>query len=457
MGKRIAAWSVVLLLLAVVTSAAGTICIYTGQAQLLDVRGLKRTAISDPAVVEVVVVSDSQLLLNGKKPGEATLHLWDVQGLATYSIQVKDDTKTLAQRAQAALGGGGVTVEAADGALILRGAVGTEADAQRLFEAAAVFYPRVINLLTVGGGGWIQLSDLEEALANPQIKVHPLGDTLILEGVAADYKERERAEKLAKSAAPKVLNLLTIPSRGQVLLQVQAVELSRQGAKKLGIELYGSSPGGALEFGMQTFSYLPGGPFIELSAFLAQVQAMEESGDAKILAQPSLLVEDGKEATFLAGGEIPVGVPQEDKITIYWKEYGVKLKMLPNLLGDGKLSIELEPEVSTLDWENGIKIDGAILPGLKTRRTQTKVTMTPGATLIISGLLYQEEVEKLNKVPLLGDIPILGALFRSRQFQTRQSELVFLVTPTIVPAGSSPTPFELLEPKKIFLPGEAGR
>lgn len=457
MRKRIAALCLLLILGILGASAAGTISIYTGQSQLLEVKGLRRTALSDPAIAEIVVVSDSQLLINGKKAGEATVHVWGASGLATYSLKVKDDTHSLARRAQEALGESGVKIQGLDGALVIRGTVATQEDAQRLVEATRVFYPKVINLLSVGGGDGIAVSDLEEALGDPRIKVHTLGDTLVLEGEVANISERERAERLAKAAAPNVLNLLGVGSQAQVLLQVQAVELSRQGARKLGIELFGSAPGGALEVGVQTFSYLPGGPFVELSAFLAQVQALEESGDAKVLAQPSLLVENGKEATFLAGGEIPVGVPQQDQVTIYWKEYGVKLKMLPILIGNGNLSIELEPEVSTLDWENGIKLNGAILPGLKTRRTQTQVSMSAGSTLIISGLLYQEEVEKISKLPILGDLPILGALFRSRQFQTRQSELVFLVTPTIVPRDSSPTATELLEPKGVYLPGEEER
>lgn len=457
MRSRIAALTSILILLTMV-SVAETISIFTGQSQLLTTRSLKRTAISDPAVCEVIVISDTQLLINGKRPGEASLHLWDGRGLSSYKVKVADDTQSLAKKAQAAIGGSGILIEPADGALIIRGTVATGDDAKRLIEATKVFYPHVISFLTVGGGSWIQLSDLEEALANPKIRVHSLGETLVLEGQVASYQERERAEKLAQYAASKVLNLLVVPSRsGQVLLQVQAVELSRQGAQKLGIELYGSTASGAMEVGTQTFSYLPGGPFVELSAFLAQIQALEESGDAKILAQPSLLVEAGQEATFLAGGEIPVGVPEQDKVTVFWKEYGVKLKMLPQIIGEDQLSIALEPEVSTLDWENGIKLNGALLPGLKTRRTQTKVSMSPGSTLVISGLLYQEEVEKINKVPLLGDIPILGLLFRSRAYQMRQSELVFLVTPTIVAGGSSPTVGELLESKEVRLPGEAVR
>ncbi|HKR58780.1 MAG TPA: hypothetical protein VJS64_03530, partial [Pyrinomonadaceae bacterium] len=154
------------------------------------------------------------------------------------------------------------------------------------------------------------------------------------------------------------------------------------------------------------------------------------------LAEPNLIAMDGQEASFLAGGEFPVPIVQggSDKTTvsIIFKEYGVRLNFKPTIIDEDHIRLELEPEVSTIDFANGVKFDGFLIPALKTRRAKTGVELRDGQSFALAGLLDNSEIKSLSKVPVLGDIPVLGSLFRSKSFQKNETELMFIVTAMLV-------------------------
>jgi pilus assembly protein CpaC len=145
---------------------------------------------------------------------------------------------------------------------------------------------------------------------------------------------------------------------------------------------------------------------------------------------------DGQQASFLAGGEFPVPVVQSDgtrtSVTIVWKEYGIRLNFKPTIIDEDHIRLELEPEVSTIDFSNGVKFDGFVIPGLKTRRAKTGVELRDGQSFALAGLMDNSEIKSLSKVPVIGDIPILGALFRSKSYQKNETELMFIVTAQLV-------------------------
>jgi pilus assembly protein CpaC len=175
----------------------------------------------------------------------------------------------------------------------------------------------------------------------------------------------------------------------------------------------------------------------------AFIDAMKEEGLVEILAKPTLIALSGQSASFLAGGEFPVPIPSRDGISIDWKNFGVGLNFTPTVLDEGTISMHVAPEVSELDYTTAINLAGYVVPGLTTRRTSTVVELKDGQSFAIAGLLKNNVREKIQKFPLLGDLPILGALFRSSSYQNNETELVVIVTPHLVKpfnAGQQPLP-----------------
>jgi pilus assembly protein CpaC len=169
---------------------------------------------------------------------------------------------------------------------------------------------------------------------------------------------------------------------------------------------------------------------------LAFIRALQQQGALRALAEPNLIAMNGQEANFLAGGEYPVPVVQSNgdraNVTIIFKEYGVRLSFKPTIIDEDHIRLELEPEVSTLDFANGVKFEGFSIPALRTRRAKTGIELRDGQSFALAGLLDNNEMQTLSKVPGIGDIPILGNLFRSKSFQKNESELMFIVTANLV-------------------------
>jgi pilus assembly protein CpaC len=234
---------------------------------------------------------------------------------------------------------------------------------------------------------------------------------------------------------------------------VRVAEVSRKRMRELGASYaYQSSPGsggyvnsgaGPGSLSSVTNGVLQGALGSSLNLFvmggnaLAMIRAMQESGALRALAEPNLIAMNGQEASFLAGGEYPVPIVQGGAaglgtVSIVFKEYGVRLNFKPTIIDEDHIRLELEPEVSTLDFANGVRFDGFIIPGLRTRRAKTGIELRDGQSFALAGLLDNSETQTLSKVPGLGDVPILGNLFRSKSFQRNESELMFIVTAQMV-------------------------
>jgi pilus assembly protein CpaC len=171
---------------------------------------------------------------------------------------------------------------------------------------------------------------------------------------------------------------------------------------------------------------------------LAFLRALQQQGALRALAEPNLIAMNGQEASFLAGGEFPVPVVQNNgsgnsaAVSIVFKEYGVRLNFKPTILDEDHIRLELEPEVSTLDFVNGVKLNGFIIPALRTRRAKTGIELRDGQSFALAGLLDNSESHSVSKVPGLGNLPVIGNLFKSRDFQANESELMFIVTTHVV-------------------------
>jgi pilus assembly protein CpaC len=253
----------------------------------------------------------------------------------------------------------------------------------------------------------------------------------------------------------------------QVMLKVKFAEVNRTALKNLGIDFVTTDFNPSMfgenfkELTVGSYSGQVTTPSMPLSVtsgvslFLslthdsydgsAILKALEKKGYVNTLAEPNLVVISGHEAKFLAGGEIPVpivtptgGAPT---VTIEWKEFGVGLTFTPIVVDSGVVSLKVEPEVSTLDWDNGVVLGGFRIPALRTRKAQSTVELRDGQTLVMAGLMSSEDIKGVSKLPILGDIPLLGMLFKSTNFMKNESELVLLVTPKIITSyGASQVP-----------------
>jgi pilus assembly protein CpaC len=301
---------------------------------------------------------------------------------------------------------------------------------------------------------------LAQSLPNSRIKVRNANGRIILEGQVMSGPAAERAMALARDFAgeDKVTNSLAIATNQQVNLEVRFVEVNRTAGKELGFNWNASAGDHALYSGTAVATNgvpLPGlgalSNSLPFGTILANVlgggvnpdlviNALEEKRLARRLAEPNLTALSGEEAMFHAGGEFPIPVGQEDgKVTIEFKEFGVKLRFTPVVLDDGLINLKIAPEVSEIDSANSIRLtqNGVLIPALSVRKASTSVELRSGQSLAIAGLLQTVNQKTASQVPWLGNVPVLGTLFRSSAFQKKESDLVIIVTPRLArPVGN---------------------
>lgn len=316
---------------------------------------------------------------------------------------------------------------------------------------------------------------LHDNLPGERIDVRAANGSVVLGGTLNGAVDISRAVSIAERFAPKqVTNLLKVKGSQQVLLEVRIAEMKRTLAKELGLNLTGSKTGGDAGF-----SFSSGiGPAVQAFAhgaltfasgglaLAAAFDALEEKGLVKTLAEPNLVALSGDTASFLAGGEFPIPVAQTTglggtTITVEFKKFGVSLAFTPTVLGDGLINLVVSPEVSQIDRSISVPTGpGILVPGLSTRRATTTVELRDGQSFAVAGLLQNDFQDRIRQLPGLGDIPVLGALFRSTDFQRSETELVIVVTPHLVrpaPAGMLAAPTDNFVPpseRDLFLFGK---
>ena len=381
---------------------------------------IRRVSIANPEVADAVPVSSQEILVNGKTSGTTTLLLWDnAGGRRMYQVHVSPDVETLEADLSALFPNDSIEVISSGGSVILSGKVSQQLTAERIVAITQGFL------------------DVEE------------GDN-------------------------SIVNHIRVPDPGQVLLQVRFAEVSRTAIEKAGINLLriGDDYSGGTGTGRPTppSGNLPVGPgggtgqavsqtFSDaLNIFLidhengvgAFIQALKSNGLFRSLAEPNLLAVHGQEASFLAGGEFPYPVVQGGAnvgaVTIQWREYGVRLNFTPTIQSSGNIRLHVAPEVSTLDFANGLTLQGFSIPSILSRKAETEIELADGQTFAIAGLIDNTIIEDIDKIPVLGDIPILGSLFRSKELRQNKSELLVLVTPRLVQPVEQAPPVPTGEP-----------
>ncbi|HKX17355.1 MAG TPA: pilus assembly protein N-terminal domain-containing protein [bacterium] len=407
---------------------ARTLTLDEGTGRLLDLEHVTRVAVSDPRIVGAVPVSLREVLVSGRAAGRATVYLWDGrERLLSYAVEVRaaDDPYRGLRRALAALlPNAAITITEARGGQPLTPPAGPA------YAAAADPAPQ---------------SPLPQPAGPAPAAARSDSRAVVLSGMVETQVDRAKAEDVARAFVPAVVNLLTVRRPVQLSLQVEVVELDRSAQKSLGIvwgggqQVPGSPP--SLNGGVYNLQVLtaPGLSVNGLDLLLAQLEALSQRGEARLLARPRLAVLAGRTASLLLGGQVPVPVAGANgTVTVEYKDFGVILAVRPEYQDDGRLFLQITPEVSTLDFTNAIRVSGFEIPALSVRRAQTVVALRPGETLVLGGLLQREDVVQAQKVPVLADLPVIGALFRSKSFQHRDSDLLILVTPQLVDTPQTP-------------------
>jgi pilus assembly protein CpaC len=376
---------------------------------------IKRVSLADPAIAEAIVVSPFQVLVNGKAPGGVSLLLWDEADQSqAFEVSVDIDILGLTQKIHEVFPAEAVQVETSRDMVIVSGRVSSAALADKILEVVKAAAPKVTSLM--------------EVPATPDTEI-------LLEVKFADVNRTVESQL--------GINILSLPGAKNIgTISTQQFSPPQLVAPTTGTGSSGATSAIGLSNLLNIFIFRPD------IDFAATIQALETNNILQILAEPNLMTESGKEASFLAGGEFPFPILQGTGaggfagITIQFKEFGVRLNFTPTLTPDGLIHLKVKPEVSSLDFTNALTIQGFLIPALATNRAESDVVLRDGQSFAMAGLLDNRVTEEFNKIPWIGDVPVLGNLFKSRSLTKSKNELLIIVTPRIVhPSDSAlPTP-----------------
>jgi pilus assembly protein CpaC len=389
---------------------------------------IKRIANNLSEVADVHPTSPTEIMIQGKTPGETSLIVWDTHGgRQFFNVSVRASTAILN--------------DSLDG---VRREIRTE-------------------------------------LPGQQLKVTFDNGSIFLRGTVKDLESSSRAVKIAATAG-KVVNLLNVqvpPSEPQILLKVRFLSVDREKEKQLGINVYSTGLGntvGTVSTGQFSApSVTTSGSTstatandLNLNAFYpglnigATIKALESNTASQVLAEPNVLASNGKQASFLAGGEYPYPMVQGGSggtgasISIAFKEYGVRLNFIPTITPRGTIRLQVAPEVSALDFGHAVEVNGFEEPAITSRKVNTEVELADGQSFVIGGLLDNTETEAFQKIPFLGDIPIIGKFFKSMDKTRNNTELIVIVTPEVVAPIPAGAPLPTLKYPAKFLPPNSG-
>jgi len=385
-----------------VTAGAAPLRVMVGKSLLINTtERLKRVSVTDPAVADALVVTPTQILVNGLAPGEVSLLIWDeLERSQSFDLRVDVDITAASE------------------------------EMHRLFP-------------------------------NEQINVTPSRNAIVLSGHVTTEDVAKHAGALASAYSKNVVNVLTFGPVGaeEVLLEVKFAEVDRSALTQMGFNLLSTGSGNTIgstttgQFGGVTgigtindtgsSSPFPSTATVSnvLNMFFfnpqvhlgAVIEALKTQNLLQILAEPNLVAINGKEASFLAGGEFPFPVAQQNAsgiatVTIQFREFGVRLKFTPVIQPNGNIHLHVSPEVSTLDFADAVTVSGTTVPAISTRKADTEFELQDGQSFVIAGLMDNRVTNVGNKIPGLGDIPILGNFFKSKSNQKSNSELMVLCT-----------------------------
>ena len=379
---------------------------------------LKRVSVTDPTVADALVVTPTQVLVNGLAPGEVSLLIWDeLERSRSFDLRVDVDITAASEEIRRIFPDEQISVTPSRSAIVLSGHVTTEDVAKQAGAVASAYSHNVVNVLTFG----------------------PVGAQEVLLEVKFAEVDRTALTQLG-------VNIFTTGGANTIGSVTTGQFGSVTGLGNVSSGSSGSSTTSANTSVLNLFVFRPD---LRLGVVL---QALQQKNLLQILAEPNLIAVNGKESSFLAGGEFPFPVVQPSAggisaVTIQFREFGVRLKFTPVIQPNGNIHLRVVPEVSTLDFANSVSVNGTTVPALSTRKADTEFELQDGQSFVIAGLMDNRVTNLANKIPGLGDIPVLGNFFRSKSTQKSNSELMVLCTARRVsPAPQEPASPEMPKP-----------
>jgi pilus assembly protein CpaC len=361
---------------------------------------IKRISVTDPSVADPTVLTSTQILVHGRAPGEVSLIIWDENERSrSFDLRVDVDVSACAEEEHRVFPEEQISVTPSRAAIVLSGHVTTEDVAKRAGELASAYSKNVVNVLTFG----------------------PVGaQEVLLEVKFAEVDRTALTQLGANIFSTGAGNLVGTSTTGQYGGFASQSIAQTQGQ---------SPPYSATQTISNVLNLFLFQPNIHLGTV---IEALQTKNLLQILAEPNLIAVNGKKASFLAGGQFPFPIVQPGAgftaVTISFKEFGVRLEFTPVIMPNGNIHLTVAPEVSTLDFADALTISGFTVPALSTRKAETEFELRDGQSFVIAGLIDNRVTDIWNKVPGLGDIPILGAFFKSKSLQKSNSELMVLCT-----------------------------
>ncbi|HEX6719074.1 MAG TPA: type II and III secretion system protein family protein [Pyrinomonadaceae bacterium] len=371
--------------------------VLVGQSRVINFdRPVGRFSVSNPDIAEAVLVTPDQVLVNGKAFGQVNFIAWEQTGgqFLVFDVYVRANLSLIDSQIRALFPNEDIRLSQANGSVVISGSVkdsATAAQVQSVIEAANF---KTVNMLTSPTSNATQIQ-LEVRVAEVnRNRLRDYGTSFLTNGQTGGYAN--------SGGGPSTISDSVIGSASALL------------SPALNVLLFNKSLNTA-----------------------AMLKVLRTEGAFRELAEPNLIAMNNQQASFLAGGEFPVPVLQNigggsGGITVVWKEYGIRLNFKPTILDEDHIRLELEPEVSTIDFSNGVKFNGFIVPALRTRRAKTGVELRDGQSFALAGLLDNSETKTLSRIPVVSDIPVIGALFKSKSFEKKETELMFIVTAHMV-------------------------
>jgi len=373
--------------------------VLVGQSRVINFdRPVGRFSVSNPDIAEAVLITPDQVLVNGKAFGQVNFIAWEQTGgqFLVFDVYVRQNLSLLDSQIRALFPKEDIRLSQANGSVVISGSVkdsNVAAQVQSVVEAANF---KTVNMLTspTSNASQIQLEVRVAEVNRNKLRDYQTSYAALPQGGTGGY--------LNSGGAPSILDKVNAPP----------LELFTIVQSPLNLFLFNRA--------------------INTAAFL---RMLRQEGAFRQLAEPNLIAMNGQQASFLAGGEFPVPVLQNaqgNAITIVWKEYGVRLNFKPTIIDENHIRLELEPEVSTIDFNNGVRFNNFLIPALRTRRAKTGIELSDGQSFALAGLLDNSETKTLSRIPLVSDIPVIGNLFKSKSFEKKETELMFFVTAHMV-------------------------
>ena len=389
---------------------------------------ITKVAVGNPQIADVQELSDFAINIVAVKQGTTTINVWTADGMRQdFTVSVNNEDTGMAAAIEQAIRLPGVRVQMVGGRVLLRGTVRNQYEKDLAFKVACLY---------VG-------EDPTETKSNT-VKLGNSGSSAVKTTVTTEEQ---------KDSSARVINLLDMENPDQINMEALVIEINSDDAKKLGITYSSPTTDGSTGITMnepgtfyagETYGaqrdkgshwYSRNWLFTHFSQINAQLRLLIEQGKARVVSRPNITTMSGKSAGILVGGQIPypVASSSSNNITVEYKPYGISLNLInPTVDRQGNVQAKINAEVSRLDWSNSVSANGYNMPGLSTRSAQTEVTIPSGMTMAIGGLLNSEDSKSIQKLPLLGDIPILGELFKYHNDSRQKSEIMILLTPRVV-------------------------